>query len=71
MFCQSKNSFIFLTEKPGYFLGFFFWLDIISTLSLIFDIGWISNAIFDTNSGASNAAAAAQLARLFVMMYSN
>lgn len=27
--------------KKGYFLGFFFWLDIISTLSLLLDIGWI------------------------------
>lgn len=27
--------------KPGYFIGFYFWLDLISTFSLIFDIGWI------------------------------
>lgn len=26
----------------GYFLSFFFWLDVISTLSLIPDIGWIT-----------------------------
>jgi len=48
--------------KPGYFLGFFFWLDIISTASLIFDIGWISNLIFGT-SGNAGAAGAAKLAR--------
>jgi class 3 adenylate cyclase len=27
--------------KDGYFNGFFFWLDVISTLSLVGDIGWI------------------------------
>mmetsp|Transcript_28098 Transcript_28098/g.24827 ORF Transcript_28098/g.24827 Transcript_28098/m.24827 type:complete len:179 (+) Transcript_28098:159-695(+) len=49
--------------KPGYFLNFFFWLDFISTVSLIFDIGWISEAIFGTGGGADSAAGAAQLAR--------
>ena len=50
--------------KPKYFLRFFFWLDLLSTLSLILDIGWISNAIFDTGTGhAGGAAGAAQLAR--------
>ncbi len=28
--------------KPDYFNGFFFWLDVISTLSLLLDIGWVS-----------------------------
>jgi len=28
--------------KREYFNGFFFWLDILSTGSIIFDIGWIS-----------------------------
>ena len=27
--------------KEGYFLGFYFWLDFIATVSLIFDIGWL------------------------------
>jgi hypothetical protein len=27
--------------KDDYFLGFYFWLDLISTASLITDIGWI------------------------------
>ena len=30
--------------KDDYFLGFYFWLDLVSTLSLIMDIGWIMNA---------------------------
>jgi len=49
--------------KPGYFCHFFFWLDFISTVSLIFDVGWISEAIFDTDSGAAGVAGASQLAR--------
>jgi hypothetical protein len=28
--------------KKGYFWGFFFFLDLLSTLSLLLDIGWIS-----------------------------
>lgn len=31
------------TEK-NYLNSFFFWLDIISTASLIFDIGWVTNS---------------------------
>lgn len=30
--------------KQDYFLGFYFWLDLFSTLSLIMDIGWVMNA---------------------------
>lgn len=29
----------------GYFLGFYFWLDLLATLSLISDIGWIWDKI--------------------------
>lgn len=29
--------------KPDYIFGFYFWLDVISTISLITDIGWIMN----------------------------
>jgi hypothetical protein len=31
--------------KFGYWNSFFFWLDVVSTLSLIPDIGWIMDAI--------------------------
>jgi len=27
--------------KPNYFNGFFFWLDLVSTASLLLDIGWV------------------------------
>lgn len=44
--------------RDDYWLGFYFWLDIISTLSLLFDIGWIMDAITgisSSNSGASGS----------------
>jgi hypothetical protein len=34
--------------REGYFGGFFFWLDLISTVSLITDIGWIWDEIVGT-----------------------
>lgn len=44
--------FIFASEiclscvgKDDYFLGFFFWLDIISTITLILDLTWVSNLL--------------------------
>ena len=36
--------FLSCLAKDDYFLGFYFWLDLVSTLSLIMDIGWIMNA---------------------------
>ena len=49
---------------PEYVFGFFFWLDLVSTLSLLLDIGWISDVIFDTStSDANKAKNATQLAR--------
>ena len=35
-------------SQEGYFNSFYFWLDVISTLSLITDISWIWNAIIGT-----------------------
>lgn len=46
--------------KPEYFNGFYFWLDLISTLSLLLDIGYVTNPLFGTGgnvgSGATSAA---------------
>lgn len=36
----------FATE--GYFLSFYFWLDLLATISLVFDIGWIWDEIVGT-----------------------
>jgi len=51
--------------KKDYFNGFYFWLDLISTLSLLLDIGYVTNPLFGTggSSTGSGAASAAQLAR--------
>lgn len=49
-------------SKDGYFLGFFFWLDLLSTASLIFDIQWITDSLFGTG-GAQSAQNATSLAR--------
>lgn len=50
--------------REGYFLGFFFWLDLISTVSLITDIGWIWDEITGTSdSNAEDAQQASKLAR--------
>jgi hypothetical protein len=40
---------------PEYFLGFYFWLDIIATASLIFDIGYLWDLIAGTGDNANNA----------------
>jgi hypothetical protein len=32
-------------SQEGYFLGFYFWLDLVSTVSLITDIGWLWDII--------------------------
>ena len=51
--------------KEGYFLGFYFWLDFVATVSLLTDIGWIWNEIIGTGNGGNveNAQQASQLAR--------
>lgn len=42
--------------KPDYFNSFYFWLDFVSTVSLITDIGWIWDSIIgNTDYAASNA----------------
>lgn len=40
--------------RTGYIFSFFFWLDIISTVSLVMDITFVSRALFSSSS--SNAA---------------
>jgi hypothetical protein len=41
--------------KEDYFLGFYFWLDLVATVSLIFDIGWFWDAILGTSGTVTNA----------------
>lgn len=44
--------------KEDYFLGFYFWLDLVSTVSLIFDIGWFWDAILGTGGSVGSARSA-------------
>lgn len=41
--------------KDDYFLGFFFWLDLIATASLILDITWVYSAFMETDSSVTRA----------------
>jgi len=45
--------------KKGYTFSFFFWLDILSTISLILDINMVSNAIFYSSGGSVSGVAKA------------
>lgn len=47
----------------NYFLSFFFWLDVISTLSMVPDIGFIWDQLTGGNSGASDAGSLAKTSR--------
>lgn len=49
--------------KEDYFLGFYFWLDLIATVSLIFDIGWFWDAILGTSGTSGNPKSAAKAAK--------
>lgn len=50
--------------KEDYFNSFYFWLDLVSTISLITDIGWIWDEIIGTTDyQASSAEQASSLAR--------
>ena len=51
-----------LAKPKEYFLHFFFWLDLVSTLSLIPDIGWIWDNITNVQS-ADNATSLAKTSR--------
>ena len=39
--------------KPDYFLGFYFWLDCVATVSLLFDLGWVWEYMVDSSSSGS------------------
>lgn len=48
--------------KPDYFLGFFFVLDVVSTLSLVLDISAVSNALF-CGTGEEDSGSAVRASR--------
>ena len=50
--------------QEDYWLGFFFWLDLVATISLIPDIGWIWDQVIGTSSNVgSTTTNASQIAR--------
>ena len=46
----SIESIILSIVQEGYFLNFFFWMDVVGTLSILLDIGWISNSFIPSGS---------------------
>lgn len=52
-FSFSLEIFLACLAKDDYWLGFYFWLDLVSTISLFTDVGWIMNAIMGVNSSGS------------------
>lgn len=63
MFCFILEIILAAIAKEDYFLTFFFWLDVVSTLSMIPDIGWIWKAMTGGNQGAANAGQLAKTSR--------
>jgi hypothetical protein len=51
---------IFSFVQKEYFLGYYFWLDLISTLTMAFDLIWISQFL---TGGGQNAANISQISR--------
>lgn len=47
---------VFTFAKPEYPLSFSFWMDIVSSVSLIFDVPWLTKALFglELESGGSS-----------------
>lgn len=55
MICFAMEIILASFAKDDYVFSFFFYLDIISTASMIPDCGWIWNAIIDSGSGEDGA----------------
>ena len=57
MMCFFVEIFLSSIVKDDYFNTFFFWLDIISTVSMIQDIGWLWDPLLGNSEGNSDNAA--------------
>ena len=60
------ETLILTVVQAQYFLSFFFWMDVIGTLSMILDIGWISDTFMPSgsNKGGGSYLRAARAAKL-------
>lgn len=57
------ESAIVSAVNPDYFLSFFFWMDVIGTLSIILDIGWIADEFMPSDSNLSQKGSLLRAAR--------
>ena len=58
------ESVILSFVQPKYFMGFFFWMDILGTFSILFDIGWIADTIFSGSGNSTSILRATRAAKL-------
>lgn len=49
--------------QESYFFGFYFWLDVISTGTIILDLTWIKQLMTGNNGAVQSAATVAKVAR--------
>lgn len=49
--------------KKGYFNSFFFWLDVVSTITLLLDLTWVADAIEEAGQGGGAVGSTAGIAR--------
>lgn len=49
--------------KSDYFNSFFFWLDLISSVTLILDLTWVNEAISEATGGAGGVSQSGSIAR--------
>jgi len=57
MICFTIEILVSSYAKDDYMFSFFFWLDIVSTISMIPDCGWLWEPIIDTQAGDESASA--------------
>ena len=50
--------------KDGYFLSFFFWLDLVSTFSMVTDIGWVMQGGKNSGSNVTSLAKTTRASRV-------
>mmetsp|Transcript_26366 Transcript_26366/g.34655 ORF Transcript_26366/g.34655 Transcript_26366/m.34655 type:complete len:883 (-) Transcript_26366:260-2908(-) len=59
------ECFLLVISTERYFLRFFFWMDVIGTLSILLDLTWITgDIIMSSYTGSTNVARAARMAKL-------
>jgi hypothetical protein len=63
MICFTIEIILASYAKEEYLLSFFFWLDIISTLSMVPDIGWVRDQMFGSGEHSEDATDLAKTSR--------